>query len=229
MEITTRDKILVVCHDRSQINNQLEALFGTSIPQDESIIKDIQWENKYYTVSFDLYIDEVEASGIQEWISEFQSVECDPLREVLAGIILILPIDDGKKTLNMIETLQDCDDTFLICCDTCDIVTENDDEECSIEITKLSIDFSEEERNEFDERVGIYRVQEIIDTYPWTHSKLKRQATAQHKDTTNLDIDLQSLINKLQAAKLEYSKSKDDEMALELSEEIAKLITDCHE
>lgn len=223
-----RDKILVLCQNRSQINDQLEILFKQPLPLQDCIVKGIFWENKYYGVEFDLYIDEIEID-LKDWIVEFNSDECEPLRKVVAGIIVILPLED-RVILQLIESYlihRDSDNTdeeqFIVCCDP----SLNSrryphwDEFTSLEITTLS---TSNEKNEYGELEGIPRIQEIIDTYPWTHSTLK-QNQKQSSSGSSTDIELHHIIAKLQSAKLEFAKNQDENMALEISEEIAKMVS----
>lgn len=218
----TRGKILILCENKSQVHVALEKLFKQKLTQDSNIIKNIPWENKYYNVEFDLYIDEID-TDLQDWFSEFRSEECQPLREVLAGIIFVLPFDK-KENLDHIQShLEDEDDMFIICSDP---VTKTEyphweDYSTTLDITTLT---DSQDKNEYGELMGILRIQEIIDTYPWTHSEIKQQPTKPSNQIPNDTIDIQHLMSKLEEAKLKYSQNKDDSMAQELSEEIAKLI-----
>ena len=236
----TRDKILIVCDNRSLINDRLETLFKRSLPIDQNIIRSVQWRNKYYDVEFDVYIDEIDTS-LQDWIMEFNSEQCDALREVLAGVIFILPFN-SEGTLNTIASKlrrnnnnkseedraekDDDEDFFIVCCDT----VSNErypywDDFTKIEVTTFT---TSQERNKNGEYEGIKRVGEIIDVYPWSHLQLKKKpllsGAAQNQDLKD-NIDMQGVISKLKLAKLEYSKNKDESLALKTSEEIAKLIS----
>ncbi|KAK5778920.1 Irc6p PWA37_001178 [Arxiozyma heterogenica] len=234
-----RDKILILCDNRSSVNEKLETLFKQSLPVDQNIIKSIKWKNKYYDVEFDLYIDELTTS-LEDWIKEFNNEEYDILRDVLAGIIFILPFDD-KDTLEFIDSElnknTNCDDNnfddkedegfFMVCCDPISnekVPYWNDF--TKLEVTTLTVS---QERNNDGEYEGIKRIEEIIDVYPWSHSQSRQQAliseTSQHLDLKDT-IDMQGIISKLKLAKLEYSKNKDESMALEISEEMSKLISD---
>ncbi|CAL9728504.1 increased recombination centers protein 6 [Monosporozyma unispora] len=223
----TRDKVLILCDDRSKINDNLELLFKQPLSLDTNIVKGIPWENKYYTVEFDLYIDEID-TNLTDWIDEFMSDECELLREVLAGIIFVLPLGQ-KDDLEQIQShLKSENDMFLICSDP---TTESEyphweDFTTTLEITTFG---NSKARNEYGELMGIPRIQEIIDTYPWTNSELKQDhlESSKPEDTVGDDnIQLHHLLSTLQEAKSKYSENKDDSMAQELCEEIAKLILD---
>lgn len=236
-----RDKILILCNSRSSVNERLETLFKRSLPVDQNIIKSILWRNKYYNVEFDLYIDEI-TNSLEDWIKEFNSEECEPLRDALAGIIFILP-SFSKDTLSLIDAElnknsssndddddddddKEDEDFFIVCCDS----VSNEripywDDFTKFEVTTLT---TLQERNSDGEYEGIKRVEEIIDVYPWSHSQLRQKSlineASQHSDSKD-NVDMQDIISKLKLAKLEYSKNKDESMALEISEEIAKLIS----
>ncbi|CAL9736703.1 increased recombination centers protein 6 [Monosporozyma servazzii] len=219
-----RDKILILCQDRQYVHHSLEKLFKHELPQTSNIIKSIPWENKYYNVKFDLYIDEID-TNLQDWFAEFITEECQPLREVLAGIIFVLPFDK-REDLDFIQShLEDEDDMFLICSDPNAKTEQPHWEEYSttLDITTLT---DSQDKNEYGELMGILRIQEIIDTYPWTHSEIKQQSTIPSKQDIDDSIEIQHLMSKLEEAKLKYSQNKDDSMAQELSEEIANLIFD---
>lgn len=70
--IMTRDKILILCENRSLINDRLETLFKRVLRIDQNIIRLVQWRNKYNGVEFDLYIDEI-CTSLEDWIMEFNS------------------------------------------------------------------------------------------------------------------------------------------------------------
>ncbi|CCE63340.1 hypothetical protein TPHA_0E02480 [Tetrapisispora phaffii CBS 4417] len=194
-----RDKLLVLFSNDEEVTKIKSFILQKVFKLDNSILengynvsilKDLVWENKYYSLNYDLYVDEYD--NIETWIKEYISKECDVLREVLSGIIIIDKFDNKTDTNELlsiskslsvnkgsenifnifINTNMDFEDSKLEEINDSILASEFDH---AIEFLKIS--YSDIDENisfvpmdnvtKYGERVGLSRAIDIIDTSDW--------------------------------------------------------------
>lgn len=206
------------------------------------IFKNLFWKNKYYDITYDLYIDEFES--LEEWLSELHKEEYDELREVLAGIIIVSDYQlRSQEDQQLLRKINECNgkDSFLIWCNIEEDAKQEDadrinnilvEEHLSPAIVEISNWHCKKDVNEFDEKLGVSRIKEIIDTHQWKncdsvmelHRKLTVLPNVQF-DEEESSNNLEYLLEKLQEARLRYqSQDKNDEDIIKFSSEIAEEI-----
>lgn len=209
---------------------------------EERIFKNLIWKNKYYNITYDLYIDEFES--LDEWLSELHKQEYDELREVLSGIIIVsdyqFQLQEGPEILRKIN---ECNgkDSFLIWCNIKEDAEQEDadrintlliEEQLNTAIVEISNWHCKRDVNEFDEKLGVPRIKEIIDTHQWKDCDSvmelhKKPATLPNVQFEKEDLgdNLEVLLKKLQEARLRYqNQEKNNENAIKISSEIAEEI-----
>ncbi|CAI1974548.1 hypothetical protein SEUBUCD646_0F01060 [Saccharomyces eubayanus] len=231
-----QNKILVLSHD-SHIFSQtqlLKDLFHYNTTS-ATIVKSQTWENKYYKTSFDLYIDSF--ASLPEWMKDFVTPECEPLRNVMAGIILLT----DNKLINPQEFLQPLlgvlhPNTFIVVVNINEEVEQDEIDGLNeawnngftnvIEFINWTKSRATIGHNEYGERLGLDRIHEIIDTHDWLNCELQPIATRVEEPA--YDMPLEQLITNLQSARLRYkSMGNNDEadvFANEMANELSKYL-----
>lgn len=231
--MTKRDKILIVFidtnpTDKDDIIHQIfeQPLQGKDFAKDDSIVKNLIWSTKYYTTEFDLYIDQCDS--IEKWISDFIDPMCDLLRSALSGLIIV---DNIPKDTSFIPKSFVDQESFLIWCHTNNNMQQHEIDDLNIEMatSQSQIEFVQldntTDKNEYNDKIGMERIKEIIDTHEWTHST-RTNIPADNKISIPSD-NLESLLTHLQQAKSHYDSLETDSMdAEEFANEIAKQISD---
>lgn len=231
-----QNKILVLSHDSHYFSQTqlLKELFQCNTTS-ATIVKGQTWENKYYRTSFDLYIDSF--TSLPEWIKDFVTPECEPLRNVIAGIILIT----DSKSINPQEVLQRLvgfmhPNTFIVLVNINEEVEQDEIDELNetwnngstnvIEFVNWTKSRATISHNEYGERLGLDRVREIIDTHDWLGCELQPIVTRVEEPA--YDMPLEQLITNLQNARLKFkSMRKSDEadvFANETANELSKYL-----
>ncbi|CAI4039323.1 hypothetical protein SMKI_07G3070 [Saccharomyces mikatae IFO 1815] len=229
-----QNKILVLSHHshnflKTQLLQDLFHCSTTSV----SIIKDQTWENKYYKTSFDLYIDSFK--DLPVWIEEFVTLECEPLRNVMAGIILITDnrLMAPQELLTQFMTSVH-PNTFIVLVNVNKEVEQEEIDElnenrCSsftnvIEFINWTRSKPTINHNEYGEKLGLDRVQEIIDTHDWLNCKL--QPITMIMDKKSKDMPLEQIIKNLQSARIKYKSMENSNEADAFAEEIAEQLSE---
>lgn len=237
MVSTPKDKILVLFENgnsnisrRELIQGIFEDATSDSLDDEATIVKELTWTTKYYKASFDLYIDSYDS--LAEWTAEFTDTECKPLRDIIAGIIIVGDVSQKQKykgQVDKIATNIHCD-SFLIWINCNEKYTE--EEYDVVETVNWKEDCESNESNEFNEKLGCERVKEILDTYPWDTTQLIDPSQFQRSSTstehTSNRLELESILGMLNQARQQYqtldSDENPEEYASNMAEEIAKYI-----
>lgn len=231
-----QNKILVLSdHPHNLLKTQLlQDLFHcTSISV--SIVKDQTWENKYYKTHFDLYIDS--CKEIPVWIEEFITPECESLRNVMAGIILITDIRLTKPQELLQQFLAAVHrNTFVVLVNVNEEVEQEEIDDLNeiwsnaftniIEFINWTRSKPTINHNEYGEKLGLDRIQEIIDTHDWLNCELLPVTTI--KEEMPKEMPLEQIIGNLQNARLKYKSMKNsseaDAFANEMADELSKFL-----
>ncbi|CAR31070.1 hypothetical protein ZYGR_0P03760 [Zygosaccharomyces rouxii] len=221
-----KNKILVTFGDGDSIHQRelISQLFGIDIGIGDRIVKGLVWKTKYYRVEFDLYIDDY--NDFSSWFQEFASEEFAALREAMAGLVVVDQYEPTKP-LNPLG-LQD---TFVVWVNTDskvgqDQVDEINDklfqtEESTVELVNLH---SNEDTNEYGEKIGIPRFKEIVDTCSWKNCDMDYLTST--SSTTNPEVSLELIVQRMQHARLKHANSEmDNDEALQIAQEIAEELT----
>ncbi|CCK70039.1 Irc6p KNAG_0D02900 [Huiozyma naganishii CBS 8797] len=209
-----RDKVLVVLEERGAQNTRwLTDVFGDGITGETPIYSDLTWTTKYYSETFDLYVDEYD--DLDEWIEEFTSDDCAVLRDALAGVILVRTgIATGDHHSQRIANSLSTDDMFLVWLDKRESV---DDRELPLPWEVVQLEETARDR-ELNEKSGAARLKEILDVHTWPGTDRLEQEPA----------DMDELITLMREARLRCQDMSDDEesqrYAMSLAEQIAKRI-----
>ncbi|CCH62998.1 hypothetical protein TBLA_0I03450 [Henningerozyma blattae CBS 6284] len=218
-----------------------------------NIIKDLEWNTKYYRAKFDLYIDEI--TDFDEWIAEFQNEEYEMLRLILAGVIyidsdyiqhsqlekfnrticqknsfLVWYIHNKKLGNTLLQKeLDGINEELISGTSVCELIRHSEEKDL---------------RNEYGDMVGLGRLHEIIDTYPWRNAYLKNKSSRNSKvGTANDEAELhskkdtsadefQNILAQLMQAKNHFSILTDqdentaDLFAQETADKLAALLLD---
>lgn len=236
-----RDKILIAYNTDNEFTHYdtIKKIFGKSLDAvehtpNDSIVKGLRWRTKYYSTDFDLYIDQY--TSLDQWLEDLRDPECDVLREALAGLIIIDDID--KTQVSLLSTKGSPivhQDSFLVWCDTTGELSDDETENMNVEIAAVGgsleiIRLISGEKNEFNDTVGVERVKEIIDTYPWTNMVKQLLINTQNAPNKPSDRDnLDSIVQKLTDARSHYqSLDKDDDEtdSNSFANEIAKEVSE---
>lgn len=224
------NKVLVVMATKNDNvkDNILKKIF--KVEAGNSIYKSLTWKNKYYSVDYDLYVDDCES--LIQWLDEVNSDEYTELRELLTGIIMIQDFaqDDKKFNANLKELIDNCPQ---------DIVVAGIHIGKPVDVVKKNIDYSVSNLNfelcnvndtigEDNEKTGLDRVIEIMDTHSWPGCNMKLSQQEDHQQSRK-EADLEHLIHKLQEAKLHYEHlvrdaDADQDEALDYAQQIAEEI-----
>ncbi|CAI4061182.1 hypothetical protein SKDZ_06G1110 [Saccharomyces kudriavzevii ZP591] len=231
-----QNKILVLSHhSHDSFKTQLlKDLFHCNTTS-ASIVKDQTWGNKYYRTCVDLYIDFFK--DLPEWIEEFIMPECEPLRNVVAGIIIILDnrLIKPQELLNLFMGAVH-ENTFIMLVNVNEEVPQDEIDELNeiwssvftniVEFINWTRSKPTINHNEYGEKLGLYRIQEIIDTHGWLNCELQPITTT--REETPRDMPLEQIITNLQSARSKYKSMKDnseaDAFASEVADELSKYL-----
>ncbi|AJV23633.1 Irc6p [Saccharomyces cerevisiae YJM1399] len=200
-----------------------------------SIVKNQTWENRYYKVHFDLYIDS--CKDIPVWVEEFITPECEPLRNVMAGIILITDIRQTKPQELLHQFMIAAHrNTFVVLVNVNEEVEQDEIDELNeiwsnaftnvIEFVNWKRSKPTVNHNDYGEKLGLDRIQEIIDTHDWLNCEVL-PATKIREEIPN-EMPLEQIIRNLQSARLKYksieNSSEADAFANEMADELSRYL-----
>lgn len=225
-----KNKILIAFgnSNSSYQKNVVSQLFGIDIDHGDRIVKKLQWKTKYYKVEFDLYIDEYD--DFSSWFQEFTSPEFSALREVLAGLIIV----DQYNSTTQLNALG-IEDSFAVWINTDGKVDQEQVDELNQELCQInqnSVEMinlcADKDTNEYGEKIGTARLKEILDTCTWKNCNIDYLATTSSSvnaptHPVNPELSLESLIQKMQNARLKHTNSEmDNDEAMQIAQEIAE-------
>lgn len=268
--MSANEKILILFNkslnlsldETGTIIQKITKVSDQNIDEIPGIVKDLKWNTKYYNALYDIYIDETD--NFDEWLLEIQSDEAEILRKALAGIIYIGQYDkDNQSHIDKFGNLKCKENSFVVWYhyvrdesekkhiiddDKLELINEDlitNENSCEVVIHQQN---KEKIRNEYGELLGVYRLHEIIDTYPWENRNLtmpNEKGTTTQKtaidtksnsefesknENINMDIDIQTMMNKIAIAKQKFNTMDDNEeaqkFALNMADELAALLID---
>ncbi|SCU95481.1 LADA_0G15852g1_1 [Lachancea dasiensis] len=238
VEILPSKVLIVFSNEVLNREDILMNIFNVSVDPSRQIHRDVHWSNKYFTVNFDIYIDEFDY--LDEWVNEFCCAEFDDLRQALAGCILIMPCKDRNTgndgNLYKLALLGKCkgwDEKFAIILAT--DLNVDEDVRCRLEqglletgVELTSVTGSDTEK-EYGETFGIQRIKEVIDTFEWPPEMIKRRDQTAGKLTKFLEepaFPLEDIMSQLQQARAKYLKmnpgEERDNFAHEMADELGR-------
>lgn len=238
------DKLLIAFRNFNKVDELktviLSKIFHVNVKSNEDqecIIKNLIWETKYYQVGYDLYIDSYES--LEEWLDELLEEDFDMLRSVLSTIIIIDKYDDDKNVhlTMLLKRLAAHGDENLahIFCNTSKTTTQERIDDINNQLVTSdggpSIEFvnifneTNQDTNEYGEKIGLPRIAEIIDTLEWIGCErdILKQGTSSILPVSDIqpESNLESIMTKLREAKLKYQNTKDNDDAESIAQEVA--------
>lgn len=231
-----RNKVLIAfdstAGDLSPSRSELlERIFGLDADRaQESIVKDLTWRTKYYQCQYDLYVDEFE--DIKSWLTDLNTPDCEELRAVLAGVILVTHYDPTRTALLDQFSGVKCQDSFLVWCNTSQAIDEEMTDCANSTMSSGNVNAEmvnlqcSKGTNEYGEKTGLARLKEIIDTYEWANLGPATVSQETHPPTTD---NLEAVVAKLQRARAHYQSLPEGDdnassLAAALAEEISELL-----
>ncbi|QLG74600.1 hypothetical protein HG535_0G04830 [Zygotorulaspora mrakii] len=234
-----RNKILVAFskYEKHEKEVVLKSVFGElskdTFGNEQKILKGLTWKTKYYTLVYDLYIDEYES--LKDWLADLKSDEYIELRDVLAGIMVFDKFTDTLQFQDISQILEtpELEKCFKICCNV-------DKHADGLGMSKINDEFAQrlttlevvnwstcDELDEYGEKNGKARIKEIIDTHDWSACSVPLELANSNDipagDTeAEDDLNIEVILRKLQQARLRFaSQELDEKDASTLAEEVA--------
>lgn len=226
-----KNKILIAFKngDADYQKSLVSQLIGIDISYGDRIVKNLAWKTKYYSVGYDLYIDDYEQFG--NWFQELNGKEFSELREVIAVLVIV----DEYKSETRLNTAGFQDSSVVWVNTDPQLDQENvngindkliQSQDNNVELVNLH---SSEETNEYGEKIGIPRFREIVDTCPWRNCDAKyfSSTTAGGGGGTNSEVSLELIVQRMQHARLKHTNSElNSEEAMQIAQEIAEELMD---